>query len=280
MLSKFQLSHDGASAEIYLQGAHLARFRTQSGAEVLFLSAQSHFAPGKAIRGGVPLIFPWFGPNQEQPHLPAHGFARTMEWQIQQATENSLALSLESNEATRALWNHDFRLIYRVEIETETLRLQWEIHNTGDTPWEFEAAMHTYFRVADVRLITIDGLDGKTYLDKPQNAARLVQNGAVQISGETDRVYFEASGPITLRDGAQIIRISDRGGVKSTVVWNPWIEKSRALADLGDDEWPLFVCIESGVIADDRQSLEAGQCLEMAVEIGVENLIAKNGAPV
>lgn len=266
-LSRAHLEHDGARAEVFPQGAHLASFQTRSGDELLWVSSQSRFETAKPIRGGVPLIFPYFGPKSGDSSAPAHGFARTMEWKVESATPDSLSLSLESNAATLAMWPHPFRLIYRVTIGAEKLRLQLQIHNTGASDFEFETALHTYFRVSDVRNITIEGLDGKSYLDKTQNMARLRQNGAIRIVGETDRVYLDARGPITLRDGARRVRVSDLGGVKSSVVWNPHVEKARALPDLGDDEWPGFVCIESGVIADDAERLGAGACYEMTVQI-------------
>lgn len=266
-LQRAHIEHQGARAEIFLQGAHLASFQTRSGDELLWVSSQSHFATGKPIRGGVPLIFPYFGPKPGDSNAPAHGFARTMAWQTENAAPNSLTLSLESNAATLALWPHNFRLVYTVTIEAEKLRLQLQIHNTGESDFGFETALHTYFRVSEVKNILIEGLDGKVYLDKTQNMARAKQNGAISIEGEVDRVYLDARGPITLHDGARRVRISDLGGVKSSVVWNPHVEKARALSDLGDDEWTQFVCIESGVIADDAEHLEPGKCYEMTVEI-------------
>jgi glucose-6-phosphate 1-epimerase len=268
-LQTLSLAHQNARAEIFTQGAHVSLFHTASGNEVLFLSKETCFETGKPIRGGVPLIFPWFGPRKDDSTSPAHGFARTMQWQVENTSDHSSSLVLESSNATRALWNHNFRLVYTVEIEAESLHLRLEIHNTGEATFEFETALHTYFNVSDVRQIEISGLEGKTYIDKTQNAARLTQSGAIRFEGETDRVYLDSSGPITLRDGAKTIQIRDLGGVKSSVVWNPWIEKSRALSDLGDDEWPGFVCIESGVIADDAQKIEAGKCYEMAIKIAV-----------
>jgi glucose-6-phosphate 1-epimerase len=276
-LSSVHLFFDGAQAEIFLQGAHLARFDVPSG-QVVFLSGQSHFKSGKPIRGGVPLIFPWFGPRKDDANLPAHGFGRTMEWQVENQAENSLALVLESNAATLALWPHAFRLKYLVAFESGKLFLGLKIHNTGESAFQFEAVLHTYFRVSDVRNIEIDGLNGKIYLDQTQKRAPLIQNGPVRIEGETDRIYLGSSGPIILRDGARTVTVSDLGGVKSTVVWNPWIDKARALSDLGDDEWQEFVCIESGVIADDAPTLEAGKCYEMTVGIEVEDGNGENGA--
>lgn len=264
------LDHRGVQLEVFLQGAHVARFQTQSGAELLFLSRASHFEDGKPIRGGVPLIFPWFGAKKEDADAPMHGFARTMEWQIKGADDHSLRLKLESSDATRARWPYDFRLEYCVAIEAEKLRLELQIHNTGAVDFEFETALHTYFQVSNARDISIDGLEGKTYLDKTQNMMRQIQRGPIQVAGEVNRIYLDSSGPITLRDGARTVRISDVGGVKSSVVWNPFIESARTFADLGDDEWQNFVCIESGVVADDAEILPAGKCYEMAIEIEIE----------
>lgn len=277
-LTRARFEHEGARAEVFLQGAHLSRFVTRSGDELLWVSGQSKFEPGQAIRGGVPLIFPWFGPKKDDPNAAAHGFARTMEWQVEDDQQSSIMLALKSNEATLALWPHPFELLYSIALRGEKVRIVLTIQNTGDAAFKFETALHTYLRVSDVRGIWVEGLDGKTYLDKVQNGARLTQQGAIQITGETDRVYLDSSGPILLRDGARAVRISDLGGVKSTVVWNPWIEKARALKDMGDDEWPEFVCIESGVIADDAEVLKAGSSYQMAIEIELLGAKGKNGA--
>lgn len=267
VLPRAHLAHDGAKAEIFLQGAHLARFATRSGDELLWVSAKSHFEEGHPIRGGVPLIFPYFGPKKDDARAPAHGFARTMDWQIESADESSLSLILEATRATLVAWPHRFRLRFRLAIAAEKLSLALQIHNTGEMAFEFETAFHTYLRVSDVRNIVIDGLDGKTYFSKVENRGRQIQSGPIRIESETDRIYFDSPGPITLHDLERTVRISDLGGVKSSVVWNPWVDKSRALADLGDDEWPGFVCIESGVIADDAGSIEAGKSYEMGIEI-------------
>ncbi len=269
-------SHQGTNSEIVSQGAHLTRFVTQSGDSLLFMPAEVHFEAGKAIRGGVPVIFPWFGPKKDDSNAPSHGFARTMEWQVEAAGDDFLTLKLESNPQTLAQWPHPFALQYRIGCQPDALQLSLQISNTGDAAFEFETALHTYLRVSDVRQIEIEGLGGKTYLDKVAGGARKTQQGTIAIGGEVDRVYLDSKGPITLRDGARTLKISDLGGVKSTVVWNPWIEKSRALSDLGDDEWMKFVCIESGVVADDKMWLEAGQSHEMSVEYRAETSVSEN----
>ncbi|HEX9995835.1 MAG TPA: hypothetical protein VGB45_01720 [Abditibacterium sp.] len=178
---------------------------------------------------------------------------------------------MKSRDATHELWPHDFAAKFRGEVSRRLRRADFtfgfETQNTGEAPFTFEIASHTYFRVSDVRNIQIEGLEGKTYLDNLDGSERKIQNGAIAFSGETDRVYLDSGGPITLRDRANIIQISGNESWRSTVVWNPWIDKSRALADLGDDEWPGFVCIESGAIADDAVTLGVGEKYTLSLQI-------------
>ena len=265
-LPRVVMSKEGARVELFLQGAHLSDFVSADGQSRLFTSRESRFEIGKPVRGGVPLCFPYFGPKSGDASAPAHGFARITDWQL--AGQAPLELILESSDATRALWPHDFAASFRADCTSHALQLGFELENTGAAPFEFEIALHTYFRVSDIQYVEIDGLDGKTYLDKIDGAKRKIQSGAISIEGETDRVYLDSGGPITLRDGADLTKISGNQGWRSTVVWNPWIEKSRALADLGDDEWPGFVCIESGAVADDAIHLGAGEKYDLQLEIG------------
>lgn len=266
-LPRLHIEKDGASVEIFEQGAHVSRFQSSDGTELLFLSSSSRFESGKAIRGGVPICFPWFGPKADDASAPAHGFARTMPWNVVEEKPLSVELSLESSDATRALWPHDFAASYRVTFVNHQLQLQFTVRNCGNEPFTFEVALHTYFRVSDVRGVKIEGLDGETYLDKVDAGARKTQTGLVTIEGETDRVYLDSFGPMVLHDGERTVQIAGDNGWRSTVVWNPWIEKARALPDLGDDEWTQFVCIESGAIADDAITLQAGQSYQLTLEI-------------
>ncbi|MBW3635584.1 MAG: D-hexose-6-phosphate mutarotase [Armatimonadetes bacterium] len=264
---------DNGAVELFLQGAHLSQFETRSGREILFMGDAAQFQAGKAIRGGVPICFPWFGPKKDDPQSAMHGFARTMEWEIVEADDKSLTLALSSDAQTQSIWPHPFRLVYRVEFEGETLRLSMEIKNTGTSAFKFELALHTYYRVADVSKIQIEGLEGKTYLDKTQDYARKVQKGAVSIGGETDRVYLNAGGPITLHDDGNEVRISNLRGWRSTIVWNPWQEKARTMPDLGEDDWKHFVCIESGVVVENAVELAAGGNYQLAIEIEAQATI-------
>lgn len=254
-----------ARAELFANGAHLARFEAQN-EPLLFLSRASAFESGQPIRGGVPICFPWFGPNASAPQQPAHGFARILPWEVERGDDSAL-FRLASSDATRALWPHEFAATYRVEALERGFRLVFEVANRDADAFTFEVALHTYFAVADARQVSIAGLDGKTYIDKMDALARKTQRGDISFEGETDRVYLDAGGPVTLRDGARTVRIAGDAGWKSTVVWNPWIAKARALKDLGDEEWTEFVCIESGAVADDAITLAAGQSYRLAIDV-------------
>ena len=243
-------------ADIYLQGAQLTRFR-----DWLFLSAHSNFAAGRAMRGGVPVIFPWFGPNKNNRDLPQHGWARTTNWQIENVAVDAVTLQLE-----REGWNLKMKFGFGND-----LRLRFEAENTGETTEQFECALHTYFAVDDVANVHIEGLDGITYLDKTDDYRRKTQVGEVTLSGETDRIYLDAGGPIRLQDGARTLLISGEMGWRSSVVWNPGRELGAKMKDVGAEEWMRFVCVECGAIADDAVSLAAGESYVLDVSIEVEN---------
>jgi len=240
-----------AEAHIYLHGAHVTHFQPRGKDPVLFLSQRSLFAADKPIRGGVPVIFPWFGPRANHPESPAHGFARTAEWQIESLTEDgdgvvTAAFELAADDRTRALWPFDFKLGYRVAIG-RTLTLTFEVKNTGSEAFTFEDALHTYFTVADVRQTTTSGLENAEYVDKTDQFQRKKQGPEpIRITSETDRVFESTRTTCVLDDPEMHRKITvEKSGSQTTVVWNPWIAKAATLADFGDDEWPKMLCIET-----------------------------------
>ena len=247
-LHRIVLAHPrGGRAELYLHGAHLASWRDASGDELLFVSRQSRFDASSAIRGGVPVIFPQFA---DQGPLPKHGFARTAAWTVegQAATDDEAVatLRLADSEGTREIWPHAFRADLTVRLG-DALRMEMAIENAGDAPMEFTCALHTYFRVEDVRRASVLGLSGVRYRDKVKDGAEAVQGEeALEIAGETDRVYMGAPGTLRIRDeaGGRTIRI-DRSGFADAVVWNPWTDLARQLPDLADDEYLRMLCVES-----------------------------------
>src|ERR1700730_12066459 len=166
-LQKVCITSPEVVGEMYLHGAHITSWKPAGAEEVLFLSSQSRWEDGRAIRGGVPVCFPWFGAKADDPKAPAHGFVRTKSWQLESIGQSGeeIILSTASDESTRAIWPHDFRLEYRVVFGTELL-LELTMTNTGESPLRFEEALHAYYSVGDVTKASLSGLDGVEYLDK------------------------------------------------------------------------------------------------------------------
>ena len=246
-----------ATARVYLQGAHVTHYQPRGAAPVLFTSAASHFAPGKPIRGGVPIVFPWFGPHPADKSLPAHGWARTRPWTLRHAGVERdtvhIVLSLGAGAVRDAdTWQpvDGWVLTYTVSVGPD-LRLDLNAFNATAGPMRFEAALHTYLSVTDVREVAVEGLDGRTYLDKVDAQQRKTQSGPIRITGETDRVYVNTPDAVTVHDPAAGRRIVvEKTGSATTVVWNPWVEKAKKMPDFGDDEWPRMLCVETANAAE------------------------------
>lgn len=242
---------NGHRAEVCLHGATVTGWSTPDFGELLFMSSQAVFEEKKAIRGGIPLIFPQFGPTGP---LPSHGFARVARWTRIDSrtsdTESAVTLELRDTGATRAIWNHSFRATYEVAL-TDSLTTRFQVSNTDTAPLTFTLALHTYFRVSDISAVSITGLGGLTYLDNTQNrAAGTEPRLQVTIADEIDRVYVDAPDTIELHDRTRELGIViTKTNLRDAVVWNPWIEKSKGLPDLGNDDYKHFVCVETGTIA-------------------------------
>ncbi len=263
-----------AEGHVYLQGAHVTHHRPSAQRPLLFLSPRSRFAPGRAIRGGVPVIFPWFGAFPGHPQAPDHGFARTREWAVESvapAGDGSVAitLALEADDATRATWPHEFRIRHRV-VFGQRLEMTLEVENRSSHPFDFEEALHTYLLVGDVERVSVTGLGGSVYIDKTDGMRRKTL-GAAQfgLNGTTDRVFLNARETCTITDPVLARRIAvEKTGSTTTVVWNPWQEKASTMADLGNDQWRSMLCVEAANAADNAVHLPSGEHHEMRVVIG------------
>ncbi len=265
-----------ASALLYLNGAHLARWRPRGHDEVLWLSSTSQYLPGKPIRGGVPLCWPWFGGHAQRPELPAHGFARTSAWTL--AASEALpdgrvriGLSLADDADSSRMWPHPFIVTFAVTVG-ETLEMELTVRNPGSSPFTCEEALHTYFSVGDARRCAIHGLAGTTYIDKVRALQRFVEGAApIAFTGETDRVYVDTGATCRLEDPVLKRTISiAKSGSKATVVWNPWIVKAKAMKDFDDEGWTGMACIESANAADAAITVAPGDEHRLAVQISVQ----------
>ncbi len=253
-------------AEIYLHGAHVTRFQKKGEPPLLFISAASEFTAGKAIRCGVPVIFPWFGGREG---FPAHGFARTTVWELKKTSvlpDGAVMLSFRLPGA------QDFQVEYRVTV-AESLTLELAVGYTGRQDATFETCLHTYFQISGIDAISITGLAGTHYQDKVAGTTETETTAAIRIRNEVDRVYFNTSATTEIEDPGfrRKIRIA-KSGSNSTIVWNPWIEKSKRMSDFGDEEYSQMVCVESGNVAQNQITLSSGGHAIMKIEISSSNL--------
>ena len=265
-LPRYEITTPLAEVHVYLHGAHVTHFAPAGQQPVLFMSSQSWFQAGKPIRGGVPVIFPWFGPRQGHPEAPAHGFARTRSWTAESICLQAdgsvvLTLGLRADAETRSLWGeaNEWALRHRITVGAG-LAMELEIENCGAAPFRCEEALHTYFRVGAVDLIRVHGLENTEYYDKTDGMLRKRQDGEpIRFTRETDRTYVDTFADCVIEDPGLRRRIVIRKKRSdSTVVWNPWIAKAGSMPDFGDDEWPGMVCVETGNVADNRLEIQPG----------------------
>ena len=239
----------GASAEIYPYGAHLCSWRCAKGEERIFLSRQAKFEQGAAIRGGVPIIFPQFN---EFGAGPRHGFARNVVWVMGGVSPSgdSCTFTLESSDATRKAWPYDFTCEYKVTLGAESLRLQFAVTNTGGTEAAFTAALHSYLRVEDLYLVSVDGLKGLSFWDNDGTEFSQRKNqldNTLKFNGAIDRVYFDCSQAFQLREKNKTLLVASEG-FEDVVIWNPGAEGASCMGDMGDEEFKYMLCIEAARI--------------------------------
>ena len=273
-LPMLEVVNDQAAALISLYGGQVLSFCPAGEEDLLFLSSKSHFEQGLAIRGGVPLCWPWFGPHPSDSSQPSHGFARLANWEVSSSEATCtgatrLVLELPENEPRRALWPHPLRLRLTVEIGRE-LFIALETENGADEPLHHSAALHSYFRLGEAEHVQITGLDDTFYIDSLAGGISLLQRGRLQVNEEINRIYLDSGNTCIIHDPMlerQIV-VKKRGS-HSTVVWNPWVERSRSLVDLGDEEYRHMVCIEAANVHHDAVELAPGARHILATEISL-----------
>lgn len=240
---------DGDRARVLPRGAHVLSW-TARGTERLFLADPALAAPGSAVRGGIPVIFPQFAATGP---LPRHGFARTAEWTFAGTAGGDGWVEgrfrLADDAATRAVWPHAFAAELRVRVGGGALVATLAVTNAGDAPLAFTAALHTYLRVADVAAASVEGLRGVTYRDSAAGGVERTDDApAVRVDGEIDRIYLDVPGPLVVRDGDASLRVS-AAGFPDVVVWNPGPTRAAALPDLAPDDWRRMLCVEAAAVA-------------------------------
>jgi glucose-6-phosphate 1-epimerase len=262
-LPRVVIDNPVATAEVYLHGAHVTAFRPRGAAPVLWMSDLAVFRKDKAIRGGIPVAWPWFGPHPTNKNMPQHGFARTSDWMIIATSAHpdgrtEVVLRLTDSGQSRALWPHRFELELRAVVGND-LHLELRSRNTGCESVQVGGALHTYFRVGDIDQVSIEGFGGRDYLDQLDGHRNKRTDGPISIGEEVDRIYLQPSDECAIIDAVEKRRIRvSQSGSRTTVVWNPWIDKSARMFDFPDDGYRTMVCIEAANAADDVRLLRPG----------------------
>ncbi len=267
-----RVNHPAATGSIALLGAHVLEWTPRGAAQpVLYVSPDAVFEDGTPIRGGIPICWPWFGPRDG---LPGHGCVRTRFWEVASATEDAsgvrIVLTFASDAETLKLWPHDFALNLTIEMGA-ALDASLCMTHRGSEPVEITGALHTYLSVGDIAQTTVLGLDGTSYADTIDHDQIKPQHGDVRFDREVDRVY-QSSAAVRVDDRAwgRVLEITKRGSA-ATVVWNPWIEKSKRLNDLPDEAYHGFLCIEAANAGADRVRLSSGGEHVLATRVEVRS---------
>ena len=271
-----------ANAIIALQGAHLLSFKPKDEEgnvqeDIIWLSEDAKFKPGKSVRGGIPICWPWFGPHESDSDLPAHGFARTTPWQllcVEELDNQNIRITFTTKplSETEHMWPADTQVEYKITIGPK-LEMELLTHNNGSEAITIGQALHTYFKVSDVSTVMLHGLSDTRYLDKVDNFQEKRQNGPVTINQEVDRIYLDTAGECVIEDkglkrNIAIIKI----GSKSTVVWNPWEATANKMGDLGEEGYKQMLCVESANAADDVVTIEPGTSHHLWVQYNVHEI--------
>ncbi len=258
--SYIEVQNSSAFAKVALQGGHLFQYKEKGKSPLLWLSEKSHFETGKAIRGGIPLCWPWFGAHPEDDTLPQHGFARTALFEFVSSDEpdentSEIILKLTSSDKTFALWPYQFELLVQITVGRE-LRIALTSRNCGTEPFSISSALHSYFAVSDISQVSVQGLERRAYWDKLTGETS-IQQGLLRVNEEVDRVYQNTGNTLLLVDKERTIQIVSKGSA-SAVVWNPWKEKTKGMADMEEAGYKRMLCVETANVLDDAQRVEPG----------------------
>jgi len=269
------VSNKHADADICLYGAHVTSFRPHDAMEILWLSPDSNFEEGKAIRGGIPVCFPWFGPHKTNPELPQHGFARLMYWDVAETKtlpggETLIRLQLFSSDETKNYWPHDF-LAELTVLVGKTLELSLKVTNPSNEPIEYTCALHSYFYLSAIDNLTIEGLQGVNYFNQLTSENGVQEEHFLKIQEPLTRHYLNTETPVIVKDSIFRRRIKvDKSGSKVTTVWNPGAETCAKIDDLPDEGYETFVCVEAVNAFEDIIRLAPDESHETKAMIGID----------
>ncbi len=256
-LPMIQISSSRAKALISIHAGQVLSFKpTHEAEDLMFLSDQAYYHTGKAIKGGAPICWPWFGADPEGKGLPGHGFVRNRPWNVVKTEitgdgDIKVILGLVDTPETHAIWPHFFTLTQEITIG-DSLNLELITRNTGTDTLSITQAFHTYFRIGAISQTSVLGLEGCNYIDKVDNSIQKQQVDMITINAEVDRIYLAVPNTLIIDDQALDRRIQIKSkGNKTAVVWNPWKKNSTDMADLQDSDYQRLLCVETTNAADD-----------------------------
>ncbi|MGJ8671922.1 D-hexose-6-phosphate mutarotase [Rubritalea sp.] len=265
-----------ASATIALHGAHVIEYIPRDQAPVIFTSREAVFKETKAIRGGIPICWPWFNAHPSDSSMPSHGFARSQFWQLisTESTSGGTKVTLQFNTKELELWPHATQLTLTIFIGKE-LKLDLTTTNMSDSDITIGGALHTYLHVGDIKEITLSGLENVSYLDTVSQT-QITKDTALSVTAETDNIYQQTEASVIIHDPLLKREITvHKSGSTSTVVWNPWIDKSATMGDLANDEYEQFICVEAANALKDVYLLKANQAHTLGTTISSSPLSLK-----
>jgi glucose-6-phosphate 1-epimerase len=272
-----KVSNEYAEATISIYAGQVLSFKPVGQTEdVMFLSSQAYYQTGKAIKGGTPICWPWFGPDPENKGRASHGFVRDRLWQIRDVVSTQdgatqVTIGLMDTPETRAIWDYSFDFAIVITV-AQVLTIKLVTHNTGTEAFSITQALHTYFQIGDINQVKVLGLENKTYLDKVDHGQQKTQSGAITFSGECDRIYLDVPAKLTIADQAlnrQIIVTATNS--KTAIVWNHGADIAAKMADLGDRDFEHFVCVETANAANEIINIPAGGQYEMSAQYDVQS---------
>ena len=291
-LGMIEVYNSLANAQISLYGGQVLSYCPAGAADdLLFVSERAWFSPGKEIKGGVPICWPWFGVDPDAADLDVqdrgiHGFARTRPWSILATAvlpsgATRVTLGVADDADTRLLWPYHFNLLVEITVGA-TLTVELITRNAGDRLFHITQGLHSYFRVGDATRVQVLGLAGCDYIDKAAGAndVILTQDGPLTVAAEVNRIYESVPRVLTLEDPilARRIRISSRHSA-TTVVWNPWVANARAMADLDDRDYRIMLCVETVNAASEVIGVPGGGEARLAAEYAIEPFDSRDQEP-
>lgn len=283
----WRLRHGDAEVIVAEQGAQVLSYRQGDAAPVIWLSEEAAFEQGQAVRGGIPVCWPWFGDLARNPDpvratyqgrepAPAHGLVRTLDWTLERsdsdAGRGTLVFACSQDRGLPG-WPHAVDLRLRIHLDAAGLHLELTSHNHGDAAVTLSQALHSYFAISDIHQVSVEGLDGRPYVETLEDWQQRQQSGDLGFTGETDRIYLDLPARLALRDpGFKRRIILDTAGSRSAVLWNPWIAKAQRLSQFRDDAWQRMLCIESANVMTDMVRLAPGASHTLGLTISAEPL--------